>query len=118
MTISNDFISCQREQKKDVNSIILVLEYGSIDLAAYLRNNRSKLTQWELRSLWEQMLQAVNVIHNEGIIHSDLKPANFLFIKGKLKLIDFGIANSIQVQKTCCYSNIWYEISVEFLMSY
>lgn len=44
------------------------------------------------------MLEAVNVIHNEGIIHSDLKPANFLFVEGRLKLIDFGIANSIQVK--------------------
>ncbi|KXJ19437.1 Dual specificity protein kinase Ttk [Exaiptasia diaphana] len=46
------------------------------------------------------MLEAVNVIHNEGIIHSDLKPANFLFVEGRLKLIDFGIANSIQADQT------------------
>jgi serine/threonine-protein kinase TTK/MPS1 len=42
-----------------------------------------------------QMLQAVHVIHEEKIVHSDLKPANFVLVKGQLKLIDFGIANAI-----------------------
>jgi len=41
------------------------------------------------------MLQAVHVIHEEKIVHSDLKPANFVLVKGQLKLIDFGIANAI-----------------------
>lgn len=42
-----------------------------------------------------QMLQAVHVLHEEKIVHSDLKPANFVLVKGQLKLIDFGIANAI-----------------------
>ena len=41
------------------------------------------------------MLQCVQVIHDEKIVHSDLKPANFVLVKGQLKLIDFGIANAI-----------------------
>jgi serine/threonine-protein kinase TTK/MPS1 len=42
-----------------------------------------------------QMFQAVHVIHEEKIVHSDLKPANFVLVRGQLKLIDFGIANAI-----------------------
>ena len=45
--------------------------------------------------LCPQMLQAVHVIHEEKIVHSDLKPANFVLVRGQLKLIDFGIANAI-----------------------
>lgn len=41
------------------------------------------------------MLQAVHIIHEEKIVHSDLKPANFVLVRGQLKLIDFGIANAI-----------------------
>ena len=41
------------------------------------------------------MLDAVRVIHDEKIVHEDLKPANFVLVKGGLKLIDFGIANAI-----------------------
>ena len=46
------------------------------------------------------MLLAVTVIHKRGIIHKDLKPANFLLVAGTLKLIDFGIASSVQSDKT------------------
>lgn len=42
-----------------------------------------------------QMLQAVQVVHDADIVHTDLKPANFVLVKGNLKLIDFGIAKAI-----------------------
>lgn len=41
------------------------------------------------------MLEAVHTIHEEKIVHSDLKPANFVLVRGELKLIDFGIAKAI-----------------------
>jgi serine/threonine-protein kinase TTK/MPS1 len=47
------------------------------------------------RYYWTEMLHCVQAIHTHSIVHSDLKPANFLIVGGKLKLIDFGIANSI-----------------------
>lgn len=46
------------------------------------------------------MLLSVNTIHQANIIHSDLKPANFLFVRGNLKLIDFGIAQTIAPENT------------------
>ena len=40
------------------------------------------------------------MIHDEGVIHNDLKPENFVCIGARLKLIDFGIANRIETEKT------------------
>lgn len=45
-------------------------------------------------------MQAVQTIHEARIVHSDLKPANFLMVEGQLKLIDFGIAKAIQSDTT------------------
>mgnify|MGYP001159096251 CR=1 FL=1 len=46
------------------------------------------------------MLSAVQVIHDEAVVHSDLKPANFVLVKGRLKLIDFGISKAIAADTT------------------
>ncbi len=46
------------------------------------------------------MLEAVKVVHDAGIVHTDLKPANFVLVKGSLKLIDFGIAKAIPSDTT------------------
>ncbi|KAI8607991.1 kinase-like domain-containing protein [Chytriomyces sp. MP71] len=76
--------------------LLLLLEYGEIDLAHLLMRDKSFIGNLNfIRMQWTHMLQAVHQIHNEKIVHSDLKPANFLIVEGKLKLIDFGIAKSI-----------------------
>lgn len=41
------------------------------------------------------MLEAVQAVHMENVVHTDLKPANFVLVKGRLKIIDFGIAKAI-----------------------
>ncbi|KAF9169783.1 Dual-specificity kinase, spindle pole body (SPB) duplication and spindle checkpoint function [Mortierella sp. AD011] len=77
-------------------SLSLLMEYGEIDLAHMLLNQREQPFDIHFIGLyWRQMLEAVQVIHDEKIVHSDLKPANFLLVEGSLKLIDFGIANAI-----------------------
>ncbi|TBU62352.1 kinase-like domain-containing protein [Dichomitus squalens] len=77
-------------------ALFLVMECGEIDLAKLLQEQQKEPMDpvW-VAYYWKQMLQAVHVIHEEKIVHSDLKPANFVLVKGQLKLIDFGIANAI-----------------------
>ncbi|XP_060958958.1 serine/threonine-protein kinase MPS1 [Cannabis sativa] len=94
---------------KDDGYIYMVLEYGEIDLAHMLSQkwkeldgftNQTTIDENWLRFYWQQILFAVNTIHEERIVHSDLKPANFLLVKGSLKLIDFGIAKAIMSDTT------------------
>ncbi|CAN7994062.1 unnamed protein product, partial [Ixodes hexagonus] len=88
------------DQKRDL--LMLVMEAGEDDLASVVRSamEMGSLSLLTVKFYWSEMLHAVLEIHNKGVIHSDLKPANFLFVKGRLKLIDFGIADIIQADTT------------------
>ncbi|KAL0314271.1 UNVERIFIED_CONTAM: Serine/threonine-protein kinase MPS1 [Sesamum angustifolium] len=105
--VMNGTMSIKDGRVKDDACIYMVLEYGEIDLAHMLaqkwkeldRSNATIDESW-LRFYWQQILLAVNTIHEERIVHSDLKPANFLLVRGSLKLIDFGIAKAIMSDTT------------------
>lgn len=76
------------------------MEKGDSDLHKILQSYTTNLPLYVLTNFVYQMLQAVNYIHQNGVIHSDLKPANFLMVNGRLKLIDFGIASNIAIDST------------------
>ncbi|KAI8808525.1 kinase-like domain-containing protein [Cladochytrium replicatum] len=81
---------------KEQKMLQMVLQYGEIDFNSLLKKQpRWPLSLNFIRMQWEQMLEAVQTIHEQNIVHSDLKPANFLVVEGSLKLIDFGIARAI-----------------------
>ncbi|KAF8405757.1 hypothetical protein HHK36_007834 [Tetracentron sinense] len=105
--VMNGSMNIKDGRIKDDGYIYMVLEYGEIDLAHMLSQKWKGIdsSNWTidenwLRFYWQQILQAVNTIHEERIVHSDLKPANFLLVKGSLKLIDFGIAKAIMSDTT------------------
>ncbi|KAH8340763.1 hypothetical protein KR059_006561 [Drosophila kikkawai] len=85
---------------REESKLYMVMEKGDSDLNKILQNYTTNLPLYSLTNILYQMLQAVNYIHQHGVIHSDLKPANFLMVNGRLKLIDFGIASNISVDST------------------
>ena len=78
----------------------VIMELGETDfnkmLNDELKGESLKLDITFTRHYWKEMLECVQAVHEHDVVHSDLKPANFLLVKGQLKLIDFGIANAIQ----------------------
>ncbi|KAM0673732.1 Serine/threonine kinase mps1 [Gurleya vavrai] len=97
---SEEIIQLVDFEKKD-ETLFLLMEYGETDLANLIKNDKKSFKSINyLKNLWERMLLAIKRIHDARIVHRDLKPANFLLVKGKLKLIDFGISKAIRNDTT------------------
>ncbi|KAH8804582.1 kinase-like domain-containing protein [Xylogone sp. PMI_703] len=77
-----------------------VFEYFDTDLHKYHVTEREHLTRVEIKSIARQLLEALVITHKNNIVHTDLKPGNFVFSRQKsstlsirIKIIDFGLAS-------------------------
>ncbi|KAF1999469.1 kinase-like protein [Amniculicola lignicola CBS 123094] len=90
------------DESRQILSVLM--ELGECDFARIMRlkldQPDARLDLNFTRYYWKEMLECVQSVHDKDIVHSDLKPANFLLVQGRLKLIDFGIANAIDIDNT------------------
>ncbi|KAI1375592.1 kinase-like protein [Hypoxylon crocopeplum] len=92
------------EMNEEKQVLSLLMEMGELDFNTLLRLRLSpenaRFDPVFVRFYWQEMLECLASVHAHDIVHSDLKPANFVVVQGRLKLIDFGIANAIQTDET------------------
>ena len=89
-----------RYRDKRKNAIFLrllffVMEYleGKTILDVLKEKADGKYTVEETIPIITAVLDALSIVHQEGILHRDISPDNiFLTTDGKVKLIDFGAA--------------------------
>ena len=84
----------------------LVCEYvQGQTLGAFLENNGPMDLQ-EIRTVFSQILDALQVSHDHGLIHRDIKPNNIILSREKpnapisVKVLDFGIARDLSEANT------------------
>ena len=87
------------EVNDERQTLSVLMEKGDIDLNGLLSLRLGAADSvFDIsftRHIWKEMLECVRAVQEYNIVHSDLKPANFIMVNGRLKLIDFGIANAI-----------------------
>jgi dual specificity tyrosine-phosphorylation-regulated kinase 2/3/4 len=73
---------------------VIVFEVLSINLYEFLRqSNFEGLVMSLIRRIASQILQTLNFLHRNNVVHCDLKPENILFKelnRSVVKLVDFG----------------------------
>ncbi len=80
----------------------MVMEYiDGEDLASRVENQGALLEAEALRYI-QQIGEALTVVHNNGLLHRDVKPQNIMLRSGKSEavLIDFGIAREFSPNLT------------------
>lgn len=66
-------------------------------LSANLKRRSTGFSEAEVLSVLTQVLDALETVHNEGIWHLDLKPANIMMDRqGNVSLIDFGASKQLR----------------------
>ncbi|CAM1502826.1 Fc.00g076020.m01.CDS01 [Cosmosporella sp. VM-42] len=78
------------------NSIFLVLEFVEHDLKSILEDMPEPFLSSEVKRLLLQLTSGVTYLHENWILHRDLKTSNLLLNnRGQLKIADFGMARYV-----------------------
>lgn len=75
------------------NTAYIVMEYlDGITLKEYIAEN-GVLSPEDILELMAPVLESLDEVHKQGLIHRDISPDNIMLLKnGKVKLMDFGAA--------------------------
>ena len=66
----------------------LILPYGGVSLETI-----GELDHDQVLAIFHQIISAIESVHNMGVIHRDVKPANILIDEhGECRLVDFGLS--------------------------
>ncbi|KAI1027958.1 hypothetical protein LB504_013084 [Fusarium proliferatum] len=78
------------------NSLFLVLEFVEHDLKSILDDMPEPFLSSEVKRLLLQLTSGIAYLHDNWIIHRDLKTSNLLLSnRGQLKIADFGMARYV-----------------------
>ena len=93
---------------KSVDSLYIVLEYCENGSLHSICKTFGNFPEHLVALYTDQVLLGLVYLHDQGVIHRDIKGANILTTKdGKVKLADFGVAISAQSDMSVVGSPYW-----------
>lgn len=85
-------------------------QFGSAKTEMLKKFSSKKLTETEIRNYMEQIRCGLEYLHQQHILHRDLKPQNILLHQGTVKICDFGLsilADQNSLISTMCGSPLY-----------
>ena len=76
--LKDAFFTLREENKKEIESVHLVMDYYEHDMRTLINTQSSNLAEEHLIILTYNLLCAVNFMHSANLFHRDIKPANIL----------------------------------------
>lgn len=81
--------------------VFLVMDFYDYDLRRLLEKHHLKFNGSEVKFLFRQLALGVAYLHDNVLMHRDLKTENILInARGELKICDFGLARTFFTEKT------------------
>ena len=108
------------EWYEDGRTLFIVMEYVQGELLFDILSAKSKDNQtfWEYEAaiIMKKLLQAIEYLHSNKVMHKDIKPKKILLTKdGEIKLIDFGLSKWTTSGKLHTASGTPYYLAPEVL---
>ncbi|XP_050222887.1 cyclin-dependent kinase G-2 [Mercurialis annua] len=76
-----------------LDSVYMVMEYMEHDLKGFMQARKHPFSTSEVKCLMLQLLEGVKYLHDNWVLHRDLKTSNLLLNnEGDLKICDFGMS--------------------------
>lgn len=124
-SLSNPHIVKVYDLFEENGTAYYVMDYvDGENLSARLKRTNAPLAESEVRNYLNQILDGLEAIHNEGMFHLDIKPANIMVDSHNVvKLIDFGASKQqstvggATMSTGICYTN-GYAPSEQMAQSY
>ena len=86
--------------------ILIELMEGS-DMEVYLQEQGHPYLVDSVKSIGGQLISGLSYLHQQNVLHQDLKPKNILFSGDyeKVKLVDLGVSNRLDMTKATKVAN-------------
>jgi len=97
---------------KSLDSMFMVMEFMEHDLKQLMEQMKTPFSVAEVKTLMWQLFDGIEYLHDNWVLHRDLKTSNILYnSRGELKICDFGMARqygSPLKQYTSLVVTLWY----------